>query len=1588
MRNARLSVVLIAVLVVVGLHGQGTPLAVAQQVKPAPAPPPPPAGVQLPGLFRQQKPADENPEFTDRVKLPIDRQAERKIVYAKKLVKDEEWAEAVRLLQATLDSKEDVFLKDERGRWVSVRAEANRILATMPREGRQFYEVQYGGQAQADLKKGREANDPQVYADVALRYLYTEAGAQATALLATYHLDQGRYVVAALCYERLLEREGFLDKMTPVELFKAALAFERAGDEKNRDRVWAVLARKLGNEPMKLGQQKLELARLRTLMARDLDAATHGRFDWPMFLGAPDRTAQRQGDAPFLVHRYHINTARQKQTEFLIQQAIRARTSKGNYVLAGFHPIAAGDKLVFRSHWGVHAVNVKTGKNADSSYDVEWEAASQVGIDALHAKADLDSTAQMRGWINLYLTNAPSLLYDNSIIGTLATDHQRVYWVDDLAVPPHPSFAWQRQFNGGMNLGPQLTPWLHHNQLIAEDLVTGKRRWKIGTTESGDDFANMFFLGPPLPLGDKLYVLVEANQDIRLLCLDPRVLDKQEETPQVVHKNAIVWSQALCTVDKRMLDEAVRRTQAAALAYGDGVLVCPTNAGVILGVDLLTRSLVWAQSYQETKETDAPPVAMAPVRVRGGMHPQNMPINLSSWAPSAPIIRDGKVVFTAPDGQSVHCLNLRDGSLLWKEPQANDLYLAGVYHGKVLLVGKETCRALNLKDGSLAWKVETGMPSGRGVANETSYFLPLAKGEVWTIDLQKGRVLAKSPSPRGETPGNLIIHDGDVLSQTALAIVAYPQLAVKEREITARLQKDARDPRGLADRGELRLHRGDHARAVEDLHAALAGDPPADVRAKARGKLYEALGELLDQNFAANEKFLKEFEELTVIPTPAGESDELKARRLEEQRQRRANFLRLVAKGRESQGRIKESFEAYMEFAGLGGKDLITLPDEPSTRVRPDVWAKSRVADLLQRSKPEQKQALNDAIGESWKQAETVAQAGDLEPLRRFVDLFGSICEPGRQAQLQLAEKLIAGERFTEAELQLVDVWRHAEVTLAARAVELLARLMTRQGLLEDAGYYYRVLQRQYAKIVVRDGKTGEDLYQEAATDKRLLPYLEESKQTWNSGSHRFQVDVKAFGNFPYTQVIALDAEGEVLPFFERHRLVIHQSFRQAKLIDKVTGEEKYAFVLQQGLAPVNTGSRTGWTYRTAGHVLVFAWGHHVYGFDPVQQKELWKFNLLGNFDPTAAAATQGVQLQLVPAANGGLELLDATGFREPIGSLGTVSADVVTFFVKDEGLVAIDPLTGRTLWTRSDLPGGTRAFGDHQYLYLLQPGRDGGPGRTVALRALDGVPVQTADFGPLFQRRLQVHGRKLLVRDVDVGDTILRLYDVQTGKDVWSRNFGQQALTLNSLETGLTGAIDANGKGVILRSTTGEEVLRFNVDKAHVNPPGGQPEVHALLDGGSAYLFFNLPVDANQPQANRRTVYAQNAQLRGVPINGPIYAFDRHGGQLRWRKDAPPQVLLLDQFDESPLLVLASLQTQWVQMQPQAPNPAPFNKSFAVMLILDKRDGSEVHKDELPNRTTFHTLRVDPRAGTIELIGFNYMARFTLTYDGAKGSG
>src|SRR5438445_2519997 len=98
-----------------------------------------------------------------------------------------------------------------------------------------------------------------------------------------------------------------------------------------------------------------------------------------------------------------------------------------------------------------------------------------------------------------------------------------------------------------------------------------------------------------------------------------------------------------------------------------------------------------------------------------------------TWAATAPVVHAGNVIYTPPDSDLICCLNLRDGKELWQTKRTDDLYLACVHQERVVLVGRNACRALNLANGAELWQTATGLPSGVGALSGGTYYLPLRK---------------------------------------------------------------------------------------------------------------------------------------------------------------------------------------------------------------------------------------------------------------------------------------------------------------------------------------------------------------------------------------------------------------------------------------------------------------------------------------------------------------------------------------------------------------------------------------------------------------------------------------------------------------------------------------------------------------------------------------------------------------------------------------------------------------------------------------------------------------------------------------------
>jgi len=1627
--------------------------------------------VQQPGampLIPQPPPGPDtrmNPDgfLNGGISLPKDEKGRGKSIEAAlDYIKEEDWKTAVPTLQKLLEIDEDVFVrltrKNAEGKdalaWVSVKQEADRLIGSLPAAGLDYYKVTYGARAADMLKKAKQSGDPSLLAELMKKYTHTDAGGEAIKLLADYHLDRGNYIAAGLCYGKLLNRQG-AEKVSSAVLAKAAWAAHMApasttsspnsvlaGNVLSEKEIWKQLRAR--SREVQLGEQTYTVDELEEHVAKlERPNFSQNATDAVVFRATPSRSNQLVGGPAFMsaTWRQPMMHDEQKDNAAPYERLKRATDywskDRKQPIVPAFSPITVtvttkSDKkmplLIYKNYWGIVARDLKNGG------EIVWASPSTWSLERmLQRRAEPRKQQAMNQWLQYYVdqNQHPQILFENSTVGTLSTDGQFVYAVEDLAVPPPQMVNVNMGFNPGMNnpsaYSPEIQDAIGHSRLQAFELKTnGKLTWELGNTEEKGPLSDCYFLGPPLPLGGRIYVLTEKQQELRLVCLETIEVNTIHG-PKFVPR--IVSTQTLGTSQEKMQNDVMRRTNAAHLAYGEGILVCPTNAGAVFGINLLENSLVWAYPYRE--KSDAPPPQHFDRFGRGRriiVGPDGRMIqptqNHNQWKASAPVIADGKVVFTAPDARSLHCINLRDGSRVWQKPKLeDDLYLGNVCNGKVLVVGKKSVRGLSLATGEVVWTLDTGVPSGQGIASDNVYYLPLKEGgrfkkpQICAIDMEHGKIVGNSESrPRSvgeglDAPGNLLFYEGDVVSLTPSEVVVYPQLKVKIAQMDELIAKNPNDPVGLTERGELRLDKNDLAGAIEDLSTALKNNPNKETRARARGKLYDTLTAYISDHFNEAEKYLKEYEDLCKVDmddVPAGKQAELQA----EQRRRRATYLWLVGKGREEQGRLVEAFEKYQQFAAEAGKEqeLVPAVDERTVKAAPDVWSRGRIAAMMAKAKPEHREPLEKLIADKW---DKLRQTNDLSELRQFVRMFGSVSAAGKEARLQLVDRLMEQKEsadehpLLEAELEL-NQFRTGQHSpeLAARATEALARLYTRKGLLEDAAYCYRKLGGPFGKILIRDGKTGRDFYNDTATDKRLLPYLDEPEPFGNT-KLKAKKEVGSFnGQAPgHGQVFQFEHSGESLPYFRHHLVGLSFTTHEFKLLDRTSRDEAgaprevwakkltptmFQLLSSQALGQVNNfnnmpvpnvnnnqahGAR--FPYRTVGHLIVLPVGHLVYGIDPVNRRVLWEVNLAaGGSGPVAVNPTNpnGPAWNappLVDPRDGSVLLTYTDGWAQRLGQVGSLEGQTVCVQTR-EALTALDPLTGRTLWSRSDVNSRNYLFADESYVFVVELNNENQPHASRVFRAADGITVPAPDFAALFGKRLQVVGRHILVSESGLaGDVLLRLVDPLTGQDVWKQNYPARSIVTRSEEPYLTGVVEPDGKVHVVDLRTRKEVMAGQLFEPGETLRNVQV-IHLLADRQKFYFACQGPMEANNVNLNRFGVgLASNVMtqlgMRTVPVNGRICAFKREDGSFEWHVPVKNQFLLHDQFAELPVVLLTARHQELKNIG------VGQQWSFvASAMSIEKRTG-RVLVDEndlkVPQTSNFYGVSVDPRAGTIDFL-------------------
>src|SRR5262249_54645778 len=139
-------------------------------------------------------------------------------------------------------------------------------------------------------------------------------------------------------------------------------------------------------------------------------------------------------------------------------------------VLPGYAPIAVQGRVIYRSYHGVHAIALKDLEDSRAG-ELEWKSDFTASLTKLLKEPNYRQT--LAQWQAEHRQKMSPLIYENSAAGTLSADDNRVYAVDDMALPPHPSWMsrWADEDPKDLRYPGDMKSVVTQNTLMSYDLV-------------------------------------------------------------------------------------------------------------------------------------------------------------------------------------------------------------------------------------------------------------------------------------------------------------------------------------------------------------------------------------------------------------------------------------------------------------------------------------------------------------------------------------------------------------------------------------------------------------------------------------------------------------------------------------------------------------------------------------------------------------------------------------------------------------------------------------------------------------------------------------------------------------------------------------------------------------------------------------------------------------------------------------------------------------------------------------------------------------------------------------------------------------
>lgn len=1474
--------------------------------------------------------------------IPFVREHKMILDNAKTRVQLGQWPEAIQIYQTMLDSSANSIVQGSDGEYRSVRWEIQRQLALLPEAAREMYLQTYEGLARRMLDDAYNASDIGQIREVAEKYFLTESGQAAANRIASVHVDRGEFAIAALWYERLVKAESELTK-DPLWRFKVEAVYQQAGLLQGEERPWEGIT--------KVEEQGLN----RRLPGNSLDAVrkawnTVGEFfnppleDWLYPGGAAHRLGQSAGSLPLLLSVWSQPTTEHPQILDQMDQLMDDLEVSQTPVIPAMQPISVNGKIIFRTFEGLCVVDGDSG-------EILWETRDDISPAMLltNTAKGVKEIMQQRGVVVRVNGMAVSpyfghqaeqhpltnFLFRNAVHGTVSSDGHAVYVIEDNALLSNQS-AYNYYSNRSLADNDQYHRDWGTNRLSSYDIETGRQMWSIGGSRVSETIdsplAGTFFLGTPLVESGEMFVLGEQEGAIRMHCL--RAEDGQ-----------LQWSQVIAYTEVPMDRDASRRWWPAQVALSGGVLVCPTNIGLLVGVDRASHEVLWVSRYADKSKDDQNSIQMR----RGGYVMTNPGTIKDRWFPTPPMVINQTIILAPPEERMLAAYRLSDGKELWKiTSEEGGLYPAGSFNGEFIAVNRLGMMGYEIATGNKLWERrfqdftdanygDTLLPSGRGLISGENYLLPMGGNEIWYFNLKERKFTGRAGLGDEDLKlGNLIMSRGRLISAAPDRVIQFDPKDDVEAEIKTRLALDENDYRALSRQAQILSLEKNYDQALASLNNVDASKLTGQDQQFYRKQMQDVLFGLVERGGEKKEEYLNQL------------AGYVKTDR-DQQR-----YLRLLAQFQIETKLYAGAFESYTRLSQFGGRELVRDYSHPSLLVRQDVWLNARLQELWSESTGEVSSQISQFVSEmSWK----AIQSNDREQLLNVIRLYGFHPDV-IDVYLKMVELGTEDENFALAEYALKSLHQFDDPAVKASALAGRADLLLQFGLKDDARFEGAKLKEFDPTLVLLDGLTVQEWLEEHKITAEE-PTASRHQSNWSDTEY----EVSHMGISQWNQergTVNLDA-GKA-PYFRQHRFQYDQQQSRLTVFDNQSDQVAWSIPLQQmDQAPAGTVLPV----RIQGHLMTLYSRGLVQCYSLPDRRLLWAHPVSrqsGAVGVTNAGKEPLSTLQKAKSAQSRFRLNQNRNVYGPL----VLNTDTSVYYLGRNELIAADAIDGEIRWIRRGIPRGAMIYGDESQLCIAPPSFS----QASVVDARDGRTLESQDLEDLLNKGIAITGERVITVNrndgasgisLQFGDKKSSSIPVQKTHVIEGRSLKTQGAkwSLPIDEDEYVGQIDEhrfviielNGLVHVHDCLTGE--LRQTIRIAELNGELAKlKELFVFLDGPRLYLL-----------ANDSTNHATYLNIFSQRVNGTIYCVNLDEGELAWSYETEKLNLVLEDLDQLPVLVLAGTKHEQKHML--------YVGSFQVV-ILDKVTGKVIIEEELLNQNQVQRISWSEHDKQISLHAYN----------------